>query len=102
MCEAMVIGVRFIDEEWHIKQRVPKLMLLAKSMTGEEVARQLRACLSTELGIPSDKLLASTRDRASVNNVAMQNLKIFLQFLILAAFRTLQIMLAKIWKLLYL
>jgi hypothetical protein len=54
VCEAMVIVIRFIDEEWHIKQRVARLMLLAKSMTGEEVARQLIACLSTEVSIPSD------------------------------------------------
>lgn len=76
VCEAMVIVIRFIDEEWHIKQRVARLMLLAKSMTGEEVARQLISCLSTELGIPSDKLVASMRDRASVNNIAMQTLKV--------------------------
>ena len=31
-------------------------------MIGEEVARQLITCLSTELGIPSDKIVASIRD----------------------------------------
>ena len=50
VCEAMVI-IRFIDDEWCIQQRVARLMLLAKSMVGEEVARQLIVCLSTELGI---------------------------------------------------
>ena len=45
-------------------------MLLAKTMTREEVARQLILCLSTELGICSNDLIASMRDRASANNVA--------------------------------
>ena len=53
VCEAMVIVIRFIDDEWCIQQRVARLMLLAKSMVGEEVARQLVVCLSTELGITS-------------------------------------------------
>ena len=47
------------------------LMLLAKSMT-EEVARQLILCLSTELGICSNDLIASMRDSASVNNVQFE------------------------------
>lgn len=51
-------------------------MLLAKSMTGKELARQLILCFSTELGITGDQLIASLHDRASVNNVAKQTLKI--------------------------
>ena len=47
-------------------------MLLAKSMTGVELARQLIMALSTELGVPSNLLIASMRDRASVNDVAMK------------------------------
>ena len=51
-------------------------MLVAKSMTGEELARQLILCLSTELGIMEDKLIASMHDRVSANNVTMQTLKV--------------------------
>ena len=51
-------------------------MLLAKSLTGEELARQLIVCLSTELGISSDMLLASMHDRSSVNYAAMHTLNI--------------------------
>ena len=51
-------------------------MLLARSMTGEELARQLIVCLSTELGINGDHLIATMRDRAAVNNVAIQTLQI--------------------------
>ena len=76
-CEALVILVRFFfDEKWNIQQRVVKLMLLAKSLTGEEVARQLIVSLTTELGIESDLLIAALRDRASVNNVAIRTLSI--------------------------
>ena len=41
VCEAMVVVIRFVDDQWQTKQRVAQLMLLAKSPTGEEVARQL-------------------------------------------------------------
>ena len=70
VCEALII---LVDEEFDIKQRVVRHMLLAKSLTGEEVAHQLIVCLSTELGIAPDKLLACMRDRASVNNVGVKN-----------------------------
>ena len=46
VCEAMVVVVRYISD-WDIQQRVCRLMLLAKSMTGEEVARQIITALST-------------------------------------------------------
>ena len=62
MCEALVIVLRFVDEKWNLQQRVVQLMLLAKSMSGEELARQLLVCLSTELAISSDNLLACMRD----------------------------------------
>ena len=71
-----MILVRFVDEKWNIQQRVVKLMLLAKSLTGEEVARQPIVSLTTELGIESDLLLAAMRDRAPVNNVAIRTLSI--------------------------
>ena len=41
VCEAMVVVVRFMDGNWCIQQRVCRLMLLEKSLTGEEVARQI-------------------------------------------------------------
>lgn len=82
VCEATVIILRFVDDNWCIQQRVARLMLLAKSMSGEELARVLILCLSTELGITDDRLIASMHDRASVNNVAMQTLKILYPSLI--------------------
>ena len=45
-------------------------------MTGEEVAREILAVLSTELGITSQYLLATMRGRASINNVAVRTLQL--------------------------
>ena len=50
--------------------------LLAKSATGNEIVRELISTLSTNYGRASICLLAATRDRASVNNVAMQVLQV--------------------------
>ena len=74
--EAMVIVVRFVTSEWVVVQRLLRMQTLAKSMTGEEIARELISVLSTNYSIASDRLLASMRDRASVNGVAMRTVKI--------------------------
>ena len=58
VCEASVILVCFVDEKWNIQQRVVQVMLLAKSLTGEEVARQLIVSVTTEL-VESDLLHSS-------------------------------------------
>ena len=50
--------------------------MLAKSLTGEELARELISVLSVAYSITSNSLLAAMRDGASVNNVAIQTLKI--------------------------
>ena len=76
VCEAMVVVLRYVDDDWQIKQQVCRLMLVAKSMTGEEVARQLIAALSTELSIPANLVVAFMRDQASVNNVAMRTVSV--------------------------
>ena len=68
----MVIILHFIDDSWNVNQRV----IRAKSLTGEEVARQLISTLSTNYGISSDMLLAAMRDRASANYVAIGTLSI--------------------------
>ena len=46
--EALAIILRFVDQSsFAIHQRLVRLQLLAKSMTGEEVARELLSVLST-------------------------------------------------------
>ena len=74
--EAMAVVLRYVDSDWGIQQRLVRLLLLAKSMTGEEVARELIVVLSTGFGIGPDKLIASMRDRAAVNGAAMRTVKV--------------------------
>ena len=77
--EAMVIIVRYINdisEKWGIEQSIARLLLLSKSITGEEVAHQPISNLLIHLGIQSHLLLRAMSDCASVNNVAMRTLKI--------------------------
>ena len=73
VCEAFVIVLRYVDNDWIIKQRVCRLMLLAKSITGEEVAWQLITVVATELSIAPNMAM---HDRASVNDVAMRTISI--------------------------
>ena len=75
MGEALAVVVRYCSG-WTIKQKLVRLSMLAKSLCGEEVAREVLTVLSTELGIPSSHLLAIMRDRASVNNVAVRTIAI--------------------------
>ena len=75
--EALAIILRFVDRSsLKIHQRLVRMQLLAKSLTGEEVARELLSVLSTEYGVVSSNLLAVMRDRASVNSVAVRTLKV--------------------------
>lgn len=76
VCEALAIILRFVDDQYQVQQHAVRVMLLAKSLTGEEVAHQLIVCLSTELVKKTELLVAGMRDRASVNSVAMRTLSI--------------------------
>ena len=65
--------LRFFSEGC-IVQRLVEIAMLSKSLSGEELARELLTTLSTELGIGGRLLLAAILDRASVNGVAMRTL----------------------------
>ena len=73
--EALVIAVRFLDD-WEIKQRLIRMQMLVKSMTGEELAREVLGVLCREYKLPTEQLLAAMRDRAYVNGVAIRHIKI--------------------------
>ena len=73
--EAMAIILRFVDD-WQIQQRLVRLRHLSKSLKGEEIARELISVLQIDYSISSDDLLGAMRDRASVNGLAMQTVKI--------------------------
>lgn len=74
--EAMAVVLHFVDGEWNIQQQLVRLMLLAKSLKGEEVAHELLVVLSTPLGVKPGNLLAAMRDRAAVNGAAMRTVKV--------------------------
>ena len=74
--EAMAIIVRFIDSDWQIQQRLIRFQLIAQSMSGEQVARELITALSTLYSINSSSLLAAMRDPAFVNDVNIRTIKV--------------------------
>lgn len=74
--EALVVVLRFIDDDFKIQQCLVRMMFLMKSLTGEETARELINVLSVLFSIPPHFLLAAMRDGASVNSVAMRTVKI--------------------------
>ena len=74
-CEAFCCSSALCDSRLGY-QAVCRMMLLAKSLTGEEVARQLITSLSTELSIPQHLVVSAMRNRASVNDVAMRTISV--------------------------
>ena len=61
--EAVVIVLHSVHlDSWSLQQRCVYLQLLAKTMCGEEIARELKTILSTKLSIPPGKLQAAMRD----------------------------------------
>ena len=73
VCEALL---RYLDSDWQVQQHVCHLMLLSKSVTGEELARQLLTALSTELSIASSLVVAAMHYRAAVNMAANRTVTI--------------------------
>ena len=51
VCEAFVVVLRYLTDDWELKQCVGRLKLLAKTMTGKEIAQPIIVILSTECGI---------------------------------------------------
>ena len=49
--EAMAVVIHFVSDEWALEQRLLQLKMLAKSMTGDEIARELISVLSTSYSI---------------------------------------------------
>ena len=74
--EALAIVIRFVDADFRIHQRLLRMQLLAKSLTGEEIARKLINTLSVQYSVSSELVLASMHDRAATNNIAMRTLKV--------------------------
>eukprot|EP00117_Sycon_ciliatum_P044720 scpid58860/ scgid0871/ len=73
--EALAIIIRFVDSSWSNQQRLVRLHVLAKSLKGTELARELITCLSTFFQVPHDKTVAFVRDGAAVNTVAVRQVR---------------------------
>ena len=74
--EALAIVVSFVTADWEVKQRLVRLQLLAKSLKGEELAREIIMVLAQHYNVQNNSLCASMRDGASVNGAAMRTVKI--------------------------
>ena len=75
LVEAFAIICRCVTDDFRIKQLLVRIQM-SKSLCGEEIARELITVLSTTYSIKSHLILAAMRDRASVNNLAMQTVKV--------------------------
>ena len=67
--------VWFVND-WLIEERLIRFELLAKSLSGEEIAHQLIVVFSAKLTISSKLVVAAMRDCVSANNVAMCTVKV--------------------------
>ena len=57
--EAVVILVQYVTEDMEIEQRLLWVQMIAKSMTGEELARELISVLSVNYSVSPNTLLAT-------------------------------------------
>ena len=73
--EAIVILVRFVDDDWNIVQRLIRIDIWAKAVNGDQLAQVLNECLSIEYGVRGDSLIAAMRDGASVNQAALNRIQ---------------------------
>ena len=73
--EALAVLVCFVNEEFEIAQRLVRLHVLAKSLSANELARDIITILCTGLQIPASTIIYSIRDGASVNDAAMRTMK---------------------------
>ena len=72
--EAIVIVVRFVNDNWCIVQRLIRIDVCVKSVKGDEFAQVLNECLSVDYGVRADSLIAAMRDGASVNQAALNRI----------------------------
>ena len=86
VCEAFVVVLHYLTVDWELKQCAGWLKLLAKTVTGEEIAQHINVILSTEFGISSNLIVAAMRDRVSINDVTMRTIKVVYKLLDVGCF----------------
>ena len=83
--EVLEVVLHYVDSDFNIQQRLVRMMFLMKCTIGDETARELSneqtaRESSNELSVsysnPPHILLATMRDVASVNSVAMHTISI--------------------------
>ena len=52
--EAIVIVVRFVNDDWCIVQRLIRIDVSVKSVKGDELVQVLKECLSVDHGVRAD------------------------------------------------
>ena len=57
--EALAIVLRYVDDGWKINQTLVHLQIVVKSLSGEELARELISMLSVQHSIGTQQLLAA-------------------------------------------
>ena len=72
--ETLAVLLRFINEEFEIVQRLVRLHVLAKSLSANELARDI-TILCTGMQIPASTIICAIRDGASVNGAAMRTME---------------------------
>ena len=77
--EALVIIIRFVQENFIPTQRLIRLEILAKSLKGEELAQRLMSCLAVDYKLGPSTVIGAVRDGASVNGAALRQLMFFYQ-----------------------
>ena len=76
MGEALAILIRFVDDEYSIHQRLIHMQLLAKSIAGEELAREIITVLQAHYKVLPVSLIGAMHAGAAVNTVAMNTVSI--------------------------
>lgn len=73
--EALVVILRFVTADFEVCQRLVRVRILAKSLNGQQLAREIVTLLASQLQYPPEKFIAVNRDGASVNAAAVGYLK---------------------------
>ena len=71
----LVVIIRYVTADYEICQRLVSVRVLAKSLTGQQLAGEMLTVLSTQLPYPSNKFIAVKCDGSSANEAAVRFLK---------------------------
>ena len=74
---ALVIVIRFVQENFVPTKQLIRLEILAKALKGEELAQRQMSCLAVEYKLCPNVVIGATRDGASVNGAALRQLMFF-------------------------